>query len=103
MEDKSVTIPTRNFMKNRLLSKKQFIIGVLHPGRPNVSKLRPELEEKLKRMQCEVKDPNSIFVFKIGLNTKVEKSRKQPKERKKTAIKIRGLKKTNAAEASKKK
>ncbi|XVF63112.1 hypothetical protein PTKIN_Ptkin09bG0062700 [Pterospermum kingtungense] len=62
MADKAVTVRTRKFMTNRLLSRKQFIIDVLHPGRPNVSKA--ELKEKLARVY-EVKDPNSIFVFKF--------------------------------------
>uniref|UniRef100_A0A803PYW1 40S ribosomal protein S24 n=1 Tax=Cannabis sativa TaxID=3483 RepID=A0A803PYW1_CANSA len=110
------------------------VIDVLHPGRANVSKA--ELKEKLARMY-EVKDPNSIFVFKFrthfgggkstgfgliydsvenakkfepkyrlvrnGLDTKIEKSRKQMKERKNRAKKIRGVKKTKASEAAKKK
>ncbi|XVE84269.1 hypothetical protein DITRI_Ditri16bG0157100 [Diplodiscus trichospermus] len=62
MADKAVTIRTRKFMTNWLLSRKQFIIDVLHPRRPNVSKA--ELKEMLVRMY-EVKDPNSIFVFKF--------------------------------------
>ncbi|KAK4441662.1 40S ribosomal protein S18 [Sesamum alatum] len=128
MADKAVTIRTRKFMTNRLLSRKQFVIDVLHPGRPNVSKA--ELKEKLARMY-EVKDPNAIFVFKFrthfgggkstgfgliydsvenakkyepkyrlirnGLDTKVEKSRKQMKERKNRAKKIRGVKKSVVA------
>ncbi|CAN7107826.1 unnamed protein product [Brassica rapa subsp. narinosa] len=62
MAEKAVTIRTRKFMTNRLLSRKQFVIDVLHPGRANVSKA--ELKEKLARMY-EVKDPNAIFVFKF--------------------------------------
>ncbi|KHG26852.1 40S ribosomal S24-1 -like protein [Gossypium arboreum] len=38
-----------------------------------------------------------------GLDTKVEKSRKQMKERKNSAKKVRGVKKTKAGEAAKKK
>ncbi|RVW27448.1 40S ribosomal protein S24-2 [Vitis vinifera] len=188
MADKAVTIRTRKFMTNRLLSRKQFIIDVLHPGRPNVSKA--ELKDKLASMY-EVKDPNSIFVFKFrthfgggkstgfgliydsvenakkyepkyrlirlarantgkwcpgkwhmvlgsnptsndilnlpsvdccgavstlrglqlswygrlvrvnGLDTKVEKSRKQMKERKNRSKKVRGVKKTKAGDAAK--
>ncbi|GMN48815.1 hypothetical protein TIFTF001_017970 [Ficus carica] len=158
-DSKAVTIRTRKFMTNRLLSRKQFVIDVLHPGRPNVSKvidffrslklkysvfadfifnlvIKAELKEKLARMY-EVKDQNSIFVFKFrthfgggkstgfgliydtvenakkyepkcrlirnGLDTKVEKSRKQLKERKNRAKKIRGVKKTKASDAAKKK
>ncbi|KAB5556344.1 hypothetical protein DKX38_007253 [Salix brachista] len=62
MADKAVTIRTRKFMTNRLLSRKQFIIDVLHPGRANVSKA--ELKEKLGNLY-EVKDQNTIFVFKF--------------------------------------
>ncbi|KAL2236485.1 UNVERIFIED_CONTAM: 40S ribosomal protein S18 [Sesamum indicum] len=132
MADKAVTIRTRKFMTNRLLSRKQFVIDVLHPGRPNVSKA--ELKEKLARMY-EVKDPNAIFVFKFrthfgggkstgfgliydsvenakkyepkyrlirnGLDTKVEKSRKQMKERKNRAKKIRGVKKWDSDDGEK--
>ncbi|KAF8389586.1 hypothetical protein HHK36_024103 [Tetracentron sinense] len=160
-DTKAVTIRTRKFMTNRLLSRKQFVIDVLHPGRPNVSKA--ELKEKLGKMY-EVKDSNSIFVFKFrthfgggkstgfgliydsvenakkyepkyrlirfvfvllgfsycvfesdlnckvstewisqpnGLDTKVEKSRKQMKERKNRTKKIRGVKKTKAGDAAK--
>ncbi|KAH9729813.1 40S ribosomal protein S24-1 [Citrus sinensis] len=76
-DTKAVTLRTRKFMTNRLLSRKQFVIDVLHPGRANVSK--------------------------NGLDTKVEKSRKQLKERKNRAKKIRGVKKTKASDAAKKK
>ncbi|KAL4394226.1 hypothetical protein AHAS_Ahas02G0130800 [Arachis hypogaea] len=132
MADKAVTIRTRKFMTNRLLSRKQFVIDVLHPGRANVSKA--ELKEKLARIY-DVKDPNTVFVFKFrthfgggkstgfgliydtvenakkyepkyrlirnGLDTKVEKSRKQMKERKNRAKKIRGVKKTKASDSAK--
>ncbi|MCL7030031.1 hypothetical protein MKW94_029392 [Papaver nudicaule] len=133
-DTKAVTIRTRKFMTNRLLSRKQFVIDVLHPGRANVSKA--ELKEKLAKMY-EVKDTSSIFVFKFrthfgggkstgfgliydtvdnakkfepkhrlvrnGLDTTVAKSRKQIKERKNRAKKIRGVKKTKAGDAAKKK
>jgi ribosomal protein S24E len=46
----------------RLLARKQFIIDVLHPGRANVSKA--ELKEKLTKLY-EVRDPQSIFVFRF--------------------------------------
>ncbi|KAK9945287.1 hypothetical protein M0R45_010809 [Rubus argutus] len=99
-DNKAVTIRTRKFMTNRLLSRKQFVIDVLHPGRPNVSKA--ELKEKLSRMY-EVKDTNLYFLpaDQNGLDTKVEKSRKQLKERKNRAKKIRGVKKTKAGDAAK--
>ncbi|ONK80672.1 uncharacterized protein A4U43_C01F20430 [Asparagus officinalis] len=130
--DKDVTIRTRKFMTNRLLSRKQFVIDVIHPGRANVSKA--ELKQRLAALY-DVKDPNSVFVFKFrtafgggkstgfgliydsvdsakkyepkyrlirnGLATKIEKSRKQMKERKNRAKKIRGVKKTKAGDAAK--
>ncbi|KAF9453805.1 hypothetical protein P691DRAFT_557835 [Macrolepiota fuliginosa MF-IS2] len=40
-----VTLRTRKFITNRLLSRRQFVVDVLHPGRPNVSKA--DLSEKL--------------------------------------------------------
>ncbi|KAK3232120.1 hypothetical protein Dsin_004001 [Dipteronia sinensis] len=49
-------------MTNRLLSRKQFVIDVLHPGRANVSKA--ELKEKLGKMY-DVKNESSIFLFKF--------------------------------------
>ncbi|KAK2419212.1 ribosomal protein S24A [Trifolium repens] len=131
MADKAVTIRTRKFLTNRLLSRKQFVVEANHPGKPNVSKV--ELKEKLATMYG-VKD-NAVFVFgfrtqfgggkstgfgliydsvesakkyepkyrliRNGLDTKVEKSRKQMKERKNRAMKIRGVKKTKASDAAK--
>jgi small subunit ribosomal protein S24e len=44
----AATIRTRKFLTNRLLSRKQFVVDVLHPGRPNVAK--DELREKLAGM-----------------------------------------------------
>ncbi|KAH7345512.1 ribosomal protein L23/L15e core domain-containing protein [Rhizoctonia solani] len=40
-----VTLRTRKFITNRLLQRRQFVLDVLHPNRPNVSKA--ELSEKL--------------------------------------------------------
>eukprot|EP00246_Nothoceros_aenigmaticus_P016298 TRINITY_DN72_c0_g1_i1.p1 TRINITY_DN72_c0_g1~~TRINITY_DN72_c0_g1_i1.p1 ORF type:complete len:138 (-),score=26.21 TRINITY_DN72_c0_g1_i1:423-836(-) len=125
---KACTVRTRKFMTNRLLARKQFVIDVLHPGRPNVAKV--ELKEKLAKIY-EVRDGQTIFVFgfrtqfgggkstgfgliydnleaakkyepkyrliRNGLATKVEKSRKQMKERKNRAKKIRGVKKAKAS------
>ncbi|KAM3332401.1 hypothetical protein ACQJBY_027917 [Aegilops geniculata] len=130
----AVTLRTRKFMTNRLLSRKQFVLEVIHPGKANVPKA--ELKDKLAKMY-DVKDANCIFVFKFrthfgggkstgfgliydnletakkfepkyrlirnGLATKVEKSRKQIKERKNRSKKIRGVKKTKADAGKKKK
>ena len=43
--DSPVTIRTRKFITNRLMARRQFVVDVLHPSRPNVS--RSELSEKL--------------------------------------------------------
>ncbi|KAG0462934.1 hypothetical protein HPP92_021410 [Vanilla planifolia] len=125
-DSEAVTIRTRKFMTNRLLSRKQFVSSEVLGS--------AELKEKLAKLY-EVKDPNSIFVFKFrthfgggkstgfgliydsvesakkyepkyrlirnGLATKVEKSRKQMKERKNRAKKVRGVKKTKAGDAAK--
>ena len=40
-----VTIRTRKFTTNRLLSRRQFIVDVLHPSRPPIS--RTDVSEKL--------------------------------------------------------
>jgi len=132
MAEKSCTIRTRKFMTNRLLMRRQFVIDVLHPGRPNVPKA--ELKEKLSGMY-DVRDSNTIFVFgfrtqfgggkstgfgliydnldsakrfepkyrliRNGLEEKVQKSRKQIKERKNRTKKLRGAKKGAAAGAKK--
>merc|ERR1711862_831632 len=54
------TIRTRKFMNNRLLHRKQFIIDVIHQGRPNVS--QAELKEKIGKMY-KVKDAQAVFLF----------------------------------------
>merc|ERR1711877_25444 len=121
MADKACRIRTRKFMTNRLLQRKQFVVDVLHPGRPNVSKT--ELKEKLGKMY-NVTDLDSIILFgfrthfgggkttgfgliydnvaavkkfemkyrlaRFGLGEHVRKSRKQLKERKNRALKLRG-------------
>eukprot|EP00798_Chlamydomonas_sp_ICE-L_P013699 gene13699-19591_t len=127
MSDKTCSIRTRKFITNRLLSRKQFVIDVLHPGRPNVSK--SELKDKLSNIY-DVKDTSTIFAFGFrtqfggGRSTgfgviydnlavakqfepkyrlirnclakKVEKSRKQKKERRNRAKTVRGVKKVGA-------
>uniref|UniRef100_A0A804K8Z1 40S ribosomal protein S24 n=1 Tax=Musa acuminata subsp. malaccensis TaxID=214687 RepID=A0A804K8Z1_MUSAM len=98
---KAVTIRTRKFMTNRLLSRKQFVIDVLHPGRTNVSKA--ELKEKLAKLyevSIRTRSSCSNRLIRNGLATKVEKSRKQLKERKNRAKKVCGVKKTKAGDAA---
>ncbi|EAZ22314.1 hypothetical protein OsJ_05968 [Oryza sativa Japonica Group] len=67
----AVTLRTRKFMTNRLLSRKQFVLEVLHPGPrqrlQGASRPPPppaDLKEKLAKLY-EVKDSNCIFVFKF--------------------------------------
>ncbi|CAN1245298.1 40S ribosomal protein S24-2 [Linum grandiflorum] len=104
-----ITIRTRKFMTNRLLSRKQFVIEVLHPGKANVPKFRTHFGggkstgfgliydsvENAKKFEPKYR------LIRNGLDTKVEKSRKQMKERKNRAKKIRGVKKTKAGDAAK--
>jgi len=59
-DSKPCTIRTRKFLTNRLLQRRQFVIDVLHPGRPNVPKA--EIREKLSKMY-DVRDVNNIFIF----------------------------------------
>merc|ERR1711907_191457 len=107
-------------MTNRLM-RKQFVIDVLHPVRPNVPKA--EITEKIAKMY-DVKDPEGIIVFgfktafgggkttgfgliydsvvaakkfehkyrlaRVNLFEHTRKSRKQIKERKNRAMKLRG-------------
>merc|ERR1712124_21380 len=124
MADKACRIRTRKFITNRLMQRKQFVIDVLHPGRPNVPK--SEIIEKIAKMY-DVKDPEGIIVFgfrtqfgggkttgfgliydsvvaakkfehkyrlaRVNLFNHERKSRKQIKERKNRAKKLRGGKK----------
>jgi len=128
-----VTLRTRKFITNRLLSRRQFVLDVLHPSRPNVSK--SDLQEKLATLYKADKDRVVLFGFRThfgggkstgfaliyddeasqkkfepkyrlirsGLVSKVERpSRKLRHERKNRAKKVRGTKKTKAAEPPKK-
>jgi len=59
-KEKTCTIRTRKFMSNRLLQRKQMIVDVIHPGRPNVSK--EELKQRIATLY-KVQDPQTIFLF----------------------------------------
>lgn len=54
-----MTIRTRKFITNRLLARRQFVVDVLHPSRPNVSK--NELSEKLAALYKA--DKNRVVSF----------------------------------------
>ncbi|CAD6574449.1 MAG: ribosomal 40S subunit protein S24B [Cyphobasidiales sp. Tagirdzhanova-0007] len=58
----AVTVRTRKFITNRLLQRKQFVVDVLHPTRPNVSK--DELRDKLAAMYKAPKDQIIVFGFR---------------------------------------
>ncbi|KXN90013.1 40S ribosomal protein S24-2 [Leucoagaricus sp. SymC.cos] len=58
-----ITLRTRKFITNRLLSRRQFVVDVLHPGRANVSKA--DLSEKLAALYKA--DKNRVVTF--GLRT----------------------------------
>jgi small subunit ribosomal protein S24e len=124
VDNKVVTVRTRKFMTNRLLSRKQMLLDVHHPGLPNVSK--SELRDKLVGM-FKVSDPVNVVLFgfrtqfgggkssgfcliydsakalrkfepkhrlvRAGLIEAVTQSRKQTKEKKNRAKKVRGIKK----------
>ncbi|KAL1990420.1 hypothetical protein VTN49DRAFT_6259 [Thermomyces lanuginosus] len=62
MADTPVTLRTRKFLRNPLLSRKQMVVDVLHPNRPNVSK--DELREKLAELYKANKDQVSVFGFR---------------------------------------
>ena len=59
-----VTIRTRKFITNRLLARRQFIIDVLHPNRPNVSK--DELSERLSKIYKTEKGRVVTFGFRTA-------------------------------------
>ncbi|KAJ5806902.1 hypothetical protein N7474_010494 [Penicillium riverlandense] len=62
MADAHVTLRTRKFIRNPLLARKQMVVDVLHPNRPNVSK--DELREKLADLYKSNKDQVSVFGFR---------------------------------------
>ncbi|PCH33629.1 40S ribosomal protein S24 [Wolfiporia cocos MD-104 SS10] len=57
-----ITIRTRKFITNRLLSRRQFVIDVLHPTRPNVPKA--ELSEQLAKVYKTDKERVITFGFR---------------------------------------
>ncbi|KAI8852515.1 ribosomal protein L23/L15e core domain-containing protein [Chytridium lagenaria] len=128
----AVTIRTRKFLTNRLLQRRQFVVDVIHPGRPNIS--HKELGEKLAKLYKS--ESENVFTFGLrtafgggkstgfaliydsldaakkfepkyrlirhGIGAKGTVSRKQRKERKNRGKKFRGTKKAKAAAEKKK-
>eukprot|EP00541_Cyclophora_tenuis_P018618 CAMPEP_0116573480 /NCGR_PEP_ID=MMETSP0397-20121206/18814_1 /TAXON_ID=216820 /ORGANISM="Cyclophora tenuis, Strain ECT3854" /LENGTH=137 /DNA_ID=CAMNT_0004102043 /DNA_START=66 /DNA_END=479 /DNA_ORIENTATION=+ len=64
MSDGAVVVKTRKFKKNPLLSRRQMIIDIIHPGRANVP--RSELQEVVGGMYKA--DPKLVILF--GFQTK---------------------------------
>nr|ALS04778.1 40S ribosomal protein S24 [Pseudodiaptomus poplesia] len=64
MVDGSVTIRTRKFMTNRLLSRRQMVVDILHPGKPSVPKTT--IREKLAGMYKVT--PDRVFTFGFRTN-----------------------------------
>ncbi|KAI0445655.1 37S ribosomal protein S24 [Xylaria telfairii] len=58
-----VTVRTRKFQTNPLLSRRQMVVDVLHPGRSGIS--RPHLEQALATLYKTMPEQISIF----GLRT----------------------------------
>ncbi|KAL7498172.1 hypothetical protein ACHAWT_007852, partial [Skeletonema menzelii] len=116
----SVVVKTRKFMKNPLLSRRQMIVDIIHPGRANVAK--SELQEVVGGMHkadaklvvlfgfrtkfgggkstgfCVIYDNEDALrkfepkhrLVRLGIETREEKSRKAIKEAKNKGKKIRG-------------
>jgi len=57
---KKCTIRTRKYMVNPLLSRKQMIVDVIHPNRPNVPK--DELRKRIAKMY-KLSDPNTVILY----------------------------------------
>ncbi|KAI7856921.1 40S ribosomal protein S24 [Circinella umbellata] len=126
----TVTIRTRKFLTNRLLQRKQMVVDVIHPGRATVPKdeLREKLAKMYKSNKEVVSvfgfkthfgggkttgfaliydsveslkkfEPKHRLV-RIGLAEAPKGGRKQRKEKKNRAKKVRGTKK-NASAAKK--
>ncbi|KAL7547327.1 hypothetical protein ACHAWF_010644 [Thalassiosira exigua] len=120
MSDQSVVVKTRKFMRNPLLSRRQMIVDIIHPGRANVA--RAELQEVIGGMHktdsklvvlfgfrtkfgggkstgfCVVYDNEDALlkfepkhrIIRQGMGVSKEKSRKAIKEAKNKGKKVRG-------------
>ncbi|KAK5577606.1 hypothetical protein RB653_002549 [Dictyostelium firmibasis] len=60
MDKAAVVVRTRKVLTNRLLSRKQFVVEVVHPGKANVSK--KDLKTTIAKLH-KVADPETIFLF----------------------------------------
>ncbi|KAI1505759.1 putative 40S ribosomal protein S24 [Biscogniauxia marginata] len=113
MATESVTLRTRKFIRNPLLSRKQMVVDVLHPSNAGISK--QDLREKLATLYKATVDQVSVFglrtqygggkttgfalvydspeamkkfepkyrLVRVGLATKVEKASRQQRKQRK--------------------
>jgi small subunit ribosomal protein S24e len=65
MADKACTIRIKKFLANRLLSRRQMVLEVIHQGRAGVPK--KEIQQKLAGMY-KSEDANQVIVY--GMKTK---------------------------------
>ncbi len=132
MSDSACTIRTRKFKSNRLLSRRQMVVDVIHPDRASLSK--KEIREKVAQLYKTT--PDLVFCFgfntnfgggrssgfaliydtldfakkfepryrltRQGLAEAKKTARKQRKERKNRMKKVRGTKKAAVKDAKKK-
>merc|ERR1712168_1479563 len=64
MSEGTVTIRTRKFLTNRLLSRRQMVVDVLHPNKATVAKT--DIREKLAKMyKC---TPDRVVAFGFRTN-----------------------------------
>jgi small subunit ribosomal protein S24e len=61
MADTSVTIRERNYLRNPLLSRRQFVLEINHPGKANLS--RTEIAALLTKVILSVVHCYSVFLF----------------------------------------
>ncbi|KAB5591535.1 40S ribosomal protein S24 [Ceratobasidium theobromae] len=64
LSDAPITVRTRKFITNRLLQRRQFVVDVLHPNRPNVSKV--DLQEKIAGIYKADKGRVIVFGFRTA-------------------------------------
>ena len=128
----AATIRVRKFLTNRLLGRKQFVVDVLHPDKPNVAveDLKKELADRYRGKETCVfifglktqfgggkstgfgliydneaqakKTEPKYRLLRNGLGEGNPGATKSKKERKNRMKKLRGIKKAGAAAAKKK-
>ncbi|CAG5122337.1 unnamed protein product, partial [Candidula unifasciata] len=64
MADSVATVRTRKYMTNRLLSRRQMVVDVLHPGRATLPKT--EIREKLAKLYKVTADVVFCFGFRTN-------------------------------------